>query len=208
MADCENRRSIMPAVYNSKTSSGRTTEQLHLITPQEFDVAMATTSTELIGRADVKIEGYLEEVSDLRKRCATRRPQAEESTVEINDSDIEDIQDDIGDADSEYEIELLMPKPIIKEEPIMDAGNSVDDGDVLSPNRPGVVESSDQLSSGSTSNNQNMLNDSNETYCSEVEAAARNEVSSSLEMAHQAVEDALSGNLHYAEDVSMSYTFY
>lgn len=63
----------------------------------------------------MKIEGYLEEVSGLRKRCATRRPQAEESTVEINDSDIEDIQDDIGDVDSEYEIELLMPMPIIKD---------------------------------------------------------------------------------------------
>lgn len=105
----------MPAVYNTKTSSGRTTQQLHLLTPQEFDVAMAGTSTALIGRAEIKIEGFRNEVSVLRKRCAERRPQNHESIVNINDSDIEDIQDDIGDIDSDTEIELLMPKPVKEE---------------------------------------------------------------------------------------------
>lgn len=162
----------MPPVYNSKTSSGRTTEQLHLITPQEFDVAMATTSTELIGRAEVKIEGFRNEVSGLRKRCAERRPQSEESAVDINDSDIEDIQDDIGDVDSDFEIELLMPKPV-KEESQIDAdlansgrpphinqsvagcSNSSVDGNMRTSNRLDVAENSDRLWSGDVQSRDN-----------------------------------------------------
>lgn len=76
---------------------------------------MAETSTALIGRAETKIEGFRTEVSSLRKRCAERRPQNYESFVDIDDSDIEDIQDDIGDIDSDTEIELLMPKPVKEE---------------------------------------------------------------------------------------------
>lgn len=110
---------------NLKRSSGRTTAQLHSITPQEFDVAMTTTTTEFVDRAETKIEGFREEVSGLRQiRCANKRPRGDNMLLEINDSDIENIQDDIDDFDSDYEIELLMPKPVNKE---FDAdGNLVD----------------------------------------------------------------------------------
>lgn len=251
-AACEKRRPNMPAVYSSKTSSGRTTDQLHLITPQEFDVAMATTSTELIGRAETKIEGFRNEVSGLRKRCANPRPQGEESIVDINDSDIEDIQDDIGDVDSDFEWELLMPKPV-KKEPTNVAGDSADDvlhpinnqnvagdlnslpmidpgvaeisgdgmqpisnetvvgnlnsidGDMQKSNDPEVVGNSDGMQ---PSNNQSMFEDSNigEIHSNEeADGMVRNDVSPSSESTQQAIEDVLSGNLHYVEDVSILY---
>lgn len=161
---------------------------------------MATTRSELVDRAEAKIEGFREEVSSLRKRCANKRPQGDDMPLEINDSDIEDIQDDMDDVDSDYEFELLMPKPV----KIEFVGNSVADN--LNPPNSNILENSVQSTSGGGSSpsnkesgtNANSSADSDATYFDEDEAT--NNVSSSSE--NEKIDDPLSGNLHYVEDVS------
>lgn len=222
---CEARRSQMPAVYNPKTSDGRTTKQLHLVTHIEFDIAIATASNELIENAEIKIEGFLNEVSSLRKRCAYVQPHSD-SIVDINESDIEDIQDDMDDGDSDIEFELLMPKPAKEEQPsdteclVKDkvhqsasnnaidcdmqtlnnsnvAGNSQDD--VLEP--IDVPQNSNRLANYEIQaiNNQNISDESNNGQNKSIN---RNDVSPSSE---QTIEDPFSGNFQFVQDVSIFY---
>lgn len=83
------------------------------MTTQEFSGALQVNKDAFDTRLEVKVENFTGEIAELRGRIVKHNIHG----IDLDDSDIEDIQDDINDIDSDVELEILCPKPIKQEAP-------------------------------------------------------------------------------------------
>lgn len=105
-------RAITPAVYNSKKAEGRTTKQTALLSQQEYNAALGSGYRAMNNRFVIKTEKFCDEISELRNRIVNYN--VGNGNDGLDDSDIEFLEDEIGDAsDSEAEFEMIVPLPVI-----------------------------------------------------------------------------------------------
>lgn len=107
----EKRRPIVPAVYSLEKSGGRQFKDTHLLSETEYNNAIGTNFNAMNNRFVVKTEKFCEEISGLRNRITAYN--VSDIDDGLDDSDVEFIQDEIDDNDSDLEFEALMPKPAI-----------------------------------------------------------------------------------------------
>lgn len=107
------RRTILPPVYNTKRSEGRTTHQTKLLSQKEFNAALGSGYTAMNSRFVIKTEKFCEEINELRNRIVNYNVGVGDDG--LDDSDIEFLQDEIDEAsDSDAEFEAIMPRPAIE----------------------------------------------------------------------------------------------
>lgn len=101
-------RNVVPGVYNMALSNGRTTSQSQLLTTQEYNKALNCGFSDMNHRFEIKKERLVDEISDLRRRCAFD---------DFDDSDVEFIRDTVdgstSESDDDIAYEVMMPQPNI-----------------------------------------------------------------------------------------------
>lgn len=135
-------RSILPAVYNSQRSGGRTTEETMLLTANEYNNALGSGFTSMNQRFVVKTEKFCDEISNLRNRIVDLNMGGIDG---LDDSDIEFLQDEVDDdeVDSDVEFEILFPPPqtiFVKLEDNSEANASNDNNESNDNNQSGSMQ--------------------------------------------------------------------
>lgn len=109
MAYLARHREIIPGVYNTALSEGRTTGQTQLLTAREFNVALNSGFSEMNSRFEVKKEMLLNEITEVRQRMVNK-------TDGLDDSDIEFLCELVDDEDGDTEFDLLMSHRVVEAE--------------------------------------------------------------------------------------------
>lgn len=137
------RREIIPGVYNPLLSEGRTTAQTRLLTGREYNIALNTGLNAMSNRFMVKQEVFIDEISELRKRCA----DAVDAIDGLDDSDIEFLREvvDESDNDSDFEALINQPETVQAENPIDNSNdlNATEEDFVTANSSQEIVEAND-----------------------------------------------------------------
>lgn len=123
-------------------SEGRTTNETKLLSSSEYNNALQSGYTALNHRFEVKSEKFCEEISELRHKISDYNLNG---IGGLDDSDIEFLQDEIDESDSDAEFEAILPKPgiviTLKNEDNSDSEErNASIGDVLSTNNEQSAE--------------------------------------------------------------------
>lgn len=110
----ENRREIVPAVYNSNRSEGCTARETELLSSTEYNRALGSGFAALNNRFVIKTEKFCDEISELRQRIVKYNLGGDDG-LDLDDSDIEHLCEvvDNSDSDSDIEFQALMPTPAL-----------------------------------------------------------------------------------------------
>lgn len=178
----ENRREILPAVYNPKQSEGRTARETELLSSNEYNRALGSGFAALNNRFVIKTEKFCDEISELRQRIVKYNLNGDDG-LDLDDSDIEHLCDEVdnSDSDSDIEFQALVPKPaqvIVKTE------------NDISPN----------------TSNANNNSQSNEQMVDDVSSTNENEVTND-ENGSEAENNVFSGSIAFEKNDVDDYYF-
>lgn len=148
----EKRRQIIPAVYNLARSEGRSKEETKLLSSKEYNNALGSGFTALNARFEVKKEKFCDEVSELRKRICEYNSKGIHEAADLDDSDLEFLQDEVEESDSDIEFEALLPKPVEVAVKIEDADQPDEFGQLNYSSQSDQNEVNENVSSTSADN--------------------------------------------------------
>lgn len=200
------QRPVMPPVYNSSRSEGRTSEQTKLFSTHELNTAL---HTKVAVKVEKVSEQFTTEIAEIRTKLYRHTTSRQTSRRIVGDElrNIQEIIDD-SDVDSDLEIEAFMPKPKVKEEPIeYEIDNALEPFEQAASTSNGF--SNDNADArGSSDVSQRSKNGLNLMVSTNADARGPSDVGQRSTNGLNLMiptNDSVSGSFHYYVDVSLRF---